>query len=83
VLAEAWRKNKDEQGLWLALARGIAAADDDDSVDLLREIYNSFDAGEREYWGPELYWATRRMGGPQAREFQKEIRNTLGRGLFR
>jgi len=83
VLAEAWRRNKDEQGLWLALARGIAAADDDDSVDLLREIYNSFDAGEREYWGPELYWTTRRMSGPQAREFQKEIRNTLGRGLFR
>ena len=83
LLAEAWRESKDDRELWLALARGIAAADDDDSVDLLTEIYDSFDRGEKEYWGPQLYWATRRMSGPRAKEFRGDIRDDLGGGLFR
>jgi HEAT repeat protein len=81
-LTDAWRGSKDSRQLQWALAQAIAAANDDASVGLVREIYQSLDADEKAYAGPELYWRIRRMDGPDAKQLRQEMRTELGRSIF-
>jgi len=82
ILAAAWRAGKDSSELQLALAQAVAATDNDDAVDLVREIYQSLETTMREYTGSQFYWAIRRMEGPKAKQLRKEMRDELGRRLF-
>jgi HEAT repeat protein len=81
-LVEVWRQDKADPRFWTALACAVSAASDDANVGVLRDIYASFDAGERRYSGPQLYRIIRRMPGPHAKELRKEMRTQLGETLF-
>ena len=81
-LVEAWRMQQDDRELRLALAQAVAVSDNDDNIGLVREVYESLESNEKEYWGPELYWGIRRLDGPKARQLRKEMREKLGSRLF-
>lgn len=82
TLVEAWRAEKDSSELQMALAQAVAASDNDDAVELVREVYQSLETTRKEYVGPQLYWGIRRMDGPKAKQLRKEMRDELGRRLF-
>ena len=82
MLVEAWRGEKDNSALQIALAQAVAATDNDEAVGLVREVYQSLEATTKEYIGPQLYWGIRRMEGVRAKQLRKEMRDELGRRLF-
>ena len=81
-LVAAWRASKGDPQLGQALAQAVAAIGDDENVGFVREVYESFDADERDYRAAGLYRGIRGMDGPKARQLRKRMRQEVGRSLF-
>jgi hypothetical protein len=81
LLVNAWREVSYDSFLTKAVAQAVSAIGDDENVKYVREIYTSLESDQKEYRGPDLYWAIRRMTGPQAVELRKKMREEIGKAI--